>query len=138
MSARLEYGKRAARPNTRERWGVLTLVVAMAWFGPAINGSAQIQSKLFGPKLLYYPLECHNLRGCRIECYQNGTVVASRLSIAQNDTVSLVVNAGISDEVIPRWIEIRAFEESRNQTILLSPNTTCDLQSLTIGPEKTR
>ena len=101
----------------------------------AAENMAQIP--LFGPKLLYYPLRCDDPSGCRIDRYQNGANVVSRLNLSQEDIVQLVVNTGISDEFTPRWIEIRSSDGTARQTILLTPSTLCDLQGLGIDNQDT-
>ena len=88
-----------------------------------------------GPRLLDYPIECLEPRGCRIECYQNGVQVVSRGGIGQQDEIRLVASAGVSDEITPRWIEIRPFNNSNVQTLLLTRDSFCDLKSLTISPK---
>jgi len=106
------------------------MVFAQAQAAPKVAGSGLV----FGPKLLYYPLECQESRGCRIDCFQNGVNVASHTDISLQDEVRLVVNAGISDEIIPRWIEIRPFNGSESRTLLLTRNTFCDLKAFIIHP----
>ena len=96
---------------------------------PGISGAM-----VFGPKLDYYPLECQDLRGCSIDCFQNGVNVASHTGISAQDEVRLVVNSGISDEIIPRWIEIRPFNNTEPRTLLLTRNTFCDLKAFIIRP----
>ncbi len=88
-----------------------------------------------GPRLLEYPIECLDPRGCRIECFQNGTKIATRPTIGVQDEVKLVAAAKADAEVIPRWIEIRPFSGTDVQTLLLSPDTVCDLKSLVISPK---
>ncbi len=89
---------------------------------------------IFGPKLLYYPLECQDSHGCRIDCFQNGVNVASHTGISHQDEVRLVVNAGISDEIIPRWIEIRPFNSGESRSLILTRDTFCDLKAFIIRP----
>ncbi len=89
---------------------------------------------LFGPKLHRYPLECQDIRGCRIDCFQNGVNIATLTGISQQDEARLVVNAGISDEIIPRWIEITPFNGSEPRTLLLTRDTFCDLKAFIIQP----
>jgi len=89
---------------------------------------------VFGPKLHRYPLECQDIRGCRIDCFQNGINVVSVTGISQQDEVRLVVNAGISDEVIPRWIEIQPFTGAESRSLLLTRDTFCDLKAFVIHP----
>ena len=89
---------------------------------------------LFGPKLHRYPLECQDIRGCRIDCFQNGVNIATLTGISQQDEAHLVVNAGISDEIIPRWIEITPFNGSEPRTLLLTRDTFCDLKAFIIRP----
>ena len=91
-------------------------------------------SLVFGPKLLYYPLECQEVRGCRLECFQNGVSIVSRGNLSVHDEIRLVVNAGISDEIIPRWIEVKPVAGVGSQTILLTRETVCDLRDLLIVP----
>jgi hypothetical protein len=86
-----------------------------------------------GPRLLDYPMECVEPRGCRVECYQNGVQVLSRAGIGQQDEIRLVASAGVSDEITPRWIEIRAFNNGDVQTLLLTRDSFCDLKSLVIS-----
>lgn len=88
-----------------------------------------------GPRLLDYPMECTAARGCRIECFQSGVQVASRTGIGAQDEVRLIASAGDSDEVIPRWIEIRPFNGIDVQTLLLTADTFCDLKSLILSPK---
>ena len=90
---------------------------------------------LFGPKLLYYPLQCREPAGCRIDCYQDGAHVISRINLSGDDIVQLVVNSGIADEFTPRWIQISSADRSDAQTILLTRDTLCDLQGLAIETE---
>ena len=106
----------------------------MTSIAPAAPIAETQKTPVFGPKLLYYPVECHDVRGCRIECYQNGTGVISRANISPHDSVHLVVNTGVSEEIEPRWIEIRSFDEAGIQTILLTRGTLCNLRALTIKP----
>lgn len=108
--------------------------VASAQSSDGQGNEDEARSPLFGPKLLYYPLECHDVRGCRLDCFQNGVNVVSRINISQHDAMFLVVNAGISDEIVPRWIEIRPFDDSQVQTVLLEPGALCDFQSISIKP----
>ena len=120
------------------RGACLALLLALAP-GPAAQAQAQpapgpVTGLVFGPKLLYYPLECQDTRGCRIDCFQHGVNVATHSDISTQDEVRLVVNAGISDEIIPRWIEIRPFNGSDSRTLLLTRNTFCDLKAFIIRP----
>jgi len=71
---------------------------------------------------------------CRIDCFQNGVNVVSRLGISGDDQVSLVVSTGLADEFVPRWIEIRAPRSRDIETLLLGKSAICDLQSLSIEP----
>lgn len=86
-----------------------------------------------GPRLLDYPMECVEPRGCRIECYQNGVQIINRAGIGQQDEIRMVASAGVSDEITPRWIEIRPFNEGNVQTLLLTSDSFCDLKSLVIS-----
>jgi len=88
-----------------------------------------------GPRLLHYPMECVEPRGCRIECYQHGVQIISRSGIGQQDEIRLVASAGVSDEITPRWIEIHPFNDSNVQTLMLTPDSFCDLKSLVISPK---
>jgi hypothetical protein len=123
------------------RWlPFLALAAAAPWAGctlaqdkDAEPAQAEAAGMVFGPKLLSYAVECQEARACRIECFQNGVSVVLRSDIALGDEIRLVVNAGISDEVIPRWIEIRPVNGSSIQTILLTRDTLCDLKALTIS-----
>ena len=90
----------------------------------------------FERALLRFPLECQDLRGCRIDCFQNGVAVMSRSGINQHDSVQLVASPGSADLGTPRWIEIRPFNNSRVQTLLLTDETVCDLQGLIITAGK--
>jgi hypothetical protein len=89
----------------------------------------------FGPRLLEYPVECVDPRGCRIECYQNGVKVLTRVGIGLQDEVRLLASAGEPDEIVPRWFEIRPFDGNDVQTLILSPDTFCDLKALVISPK---
>ena len=116
------------------------LLLALAVLFPApLGAQAKVlpgisSGMTFGPKLHYYPLECQDLTGCSIDCFQNGLNVASQTGISAQDEVRLVVNSGISDEIIPRWIEIRPFNDTEPRTLLLTRNTFCDLKAFIIRP----
>lgn len=123
--------------------------VAVLWFAAWLVPAALAQSGAparelprelpgsiaLGPRLLDYPMDCVDPRGCRIECFQNGVKVASRTGIGAQDEVRLIASAGLSDEVIPRWIEIRPFSGNDVQTLLLTSDTFCDLASLVLSPK---
>jgi len=91
-----------------------------------------------GPRLLDYPVECVDPRGCRIECFQDGVKVLSRGQIALQDELRLIASTSTRDEITPRWIEIRPFSGNDVQTLLLSAGTVCDLRSLVISPKPGR
>lgn len=128
--------------------------VAVLWLAVWLAPAALVQSALaqsgaparelprelpgsvaLGPRLLDYPMECADPRGCRIECFQHGAKVASRTGIGLQDEVRLIASAGVSDEVVPRWIEIRPFSGNDVQTLLLTSDTFCDLKSLVLSPK---
>ena len=85
--------------------------------------------------LLHYPLRCHDAGACRVACYQNGVRIIDRGNISANDRLSLVVNAGLSEEIVRQWLEIRD-AKGGVQTILLTRDTACDLQSLSLDPQE--
>jgi hypothetical protein len=125
------------------------LAVAALWLAALLAPAALAQSAAparelprelsgsvaLGPRLLDYPMECVDPRGCRIECYQHGVKVLSRTGIGLQDELRLIASAGVSDEVIPRWIEIRTFNGNDVQTLLLTADTFCDLKSLVLSPK---
>ena len=90
---------------------------------------------VLGPRLLDYPVECVDQRGCRIECFQNGVKIVARGNIGIQDDVRLIASTGNAEDVVPRWIEVRPFNGSDVETLLLSPATFCDLKSLVISPK---
>ncbi len=126
------------RPAWRDRnvgafvLGICALLLATS---PA-DAAEKPVGPAFGPRLLHYPLQCHDERLCRIACFQNGVKVAERRSISKDDVLNLVVNAGLSEEIVRQWIEIRAADGKDVQTILLTKDTVCDLQSLSLKPPK--
>jgi len=89
-----------------------------------------------GPRLIDYPLECKEPRGCRIECFQDGRSIVSRGNIGIQDEVRLVIAASTDDFITARWLEIRPFNETGVQTLLLTDETFCDLRSLVIAPKR--
>jgi hypothetical protein len=125
--------------------GAAAALLLAAWFAPPAQAQSaaparQLPRELpgsvaLGPRLLDYPIDCTDPRGCRIECFQHGVKVISRTGIGQQDEVRLIASAGVSDEVIPRWIEIRPFSGSDVQTLLLTTDTFCDLKSLVLSPQ---
>ena len=87
-----------------------------------------------GPRLLEYRIECTNPDSCRVQCFQHGVKVFDHAGIKKNDRLHLLASTGAEDEIIPRWIEIRPANGKPAHSILLSSDTACDLQSLTILP----
>ena len=103
---------------------------------PSTNPLARSPDSIaLGPRLLDYPMECVEPRGCRIECFQNGVKVLSRGSIGQQDEIRLIASGGDGEEMTPRWIEVRPFSGDGVQTLMLSPDSFCDLKSLVISPK---
>ena len=86
------------------------------------------------PRLTRYALESLDVRGCRIECFQNGSSIISRSAISQHDSLNLFLGGRPGATTAPRWLEIRPFNTSKVQTVLLSPDTACNLRGLTIQP----
>ena len=122
--------------NRARRRTIAALVAVLATAAVlAVDDDPEIP--LFGPKLLYYWLRCDDSSGCRIDCYQNGANVISRLNLSSENIIALVVNTGITDEFTPRWIEIRSADGAAMQTILLTRDTLCDLQGLGIDNQDT-
>jgi hypothetical protein len=114
--------------------GVFAIVVMVSTNLLAQTTPKTSTGLLFDPKLHHYPLKCQDLRGCRIDCFQNGVNIATLTGISQQDEARLVVNVGISDEITPRWIEITPFNGSEPRTLLLSRDTFCDLKAFIIHP----
>jgi hypothetical protein len=83
--------------------------------------------------LSYFPVKCESERGCRIDCYQGGRVVVSRINLGKSDVILLAMNARFSDSLQPLWIEIRE-QDGSNQTVLLNDEAICDFQEMTISP----
>ena len=116
----------------RLQLGITLLAVAAAV--AVASADERHKGRTFGPRLLQYPLTCHEKNGCEVACFQAGIKIVSRNNISPDDRVVLIVGAGVSDEIAPRWLEIQAGDRTHAQTILLTQDTACDLQSLTINP----
>jgi hypothetical protein len=116
----------------------LVLLLGMLWLAGASAQDTASEttgsSLVFGPKLRYYPMECQEIRGCRLECFQSGVSVVTRGDLSVHDEIRLVVNTGISDEILPRWIEVKPVAGDGTQTILLTRDTVCDFRGLLIEP----
>jgi len=68
-----------------------------------------------------------------VQCFQHGVKVFDHAGIKQDDRLHMLASTSSQDEIIPRWIEIRPANGKPAQSILLSSDTACDLQSLTIS-----
>ncbi len=135
----------AARAGASVRGAAIALALACgATAAPAQDGDARAARLVreaaspiaVGPRLIDYPIECTEPRGCRIECFQDGRSVAARGNIGIQDEVRLVIAASTDDFITSRWLEIRPFNESGVQTLLLTDETFCDLRSLVIAPKR--
>lgn len=117
--------------NITARSCLLSLLV-LATPAPA-TGQAP-KGPVLGPRLLYYPVRCLEGEPCRITCYLNGQQVLDKGSIATNDEINLVMNAGTRDELSRQWLEIKSRDGRKVQTLLLTADTFCNLQNLSIDP----
>ena len=113
------------------RAGALALLAALA-ASSAARAQENLPDPFLTPRLVHYAMKCHSPGKCRIDCFQGGNAVVSRLNLGEKDRITLVVNAGISDLIKPRWIEIVPARDSGVETILLTDDTLCDFHSLTI------
>ena len=88
-----------------------------------------------GPRLIEYPIECIDSRACEVRCHQHGVEVFKRAHILQTEQVRMLASTNADGEIIPRWLEIRAAAGGDTRTVLLSRDTSCDLQALVISPD---
>jgi len=110
--------------------GAAALLALLFGAGPA----GADEGPALAPALVHHSLRCHEDGGCRIDCYQGGRSVISRLNLARADEVRLVSNIGFSEALDPLLIEIRPAGGGTPQTLLLAEDVTCDFQALTLEP----
>ena len=87
-----------------------------------------------GPRLIEYQIACIDARTCHVRCYQHGVEIFKRDHIKQSDQLRMLASTNADGELTPQWIEIRAEASPETRTVLLSRDTSCDLQSLIISP----
>jgi hypothetical protein len=87
-----------------------------------------------GPRLIHYPLQCHDGDRCKIDCFQGGRVTFSKAQLGSGDRVTLVFNSVFSEQLRPLWLELAGADGSDRRTILLPTDTLCDFQGMSIEP----
>jgi hypothetical protein len=113
-----------------------TMPAAIAQSSPqaARQGQRPATTLRLGPRLLEYRIDCARSDSCRVQCFQHGLKIFDHAGIQPDDQLFMLASTSTQDEIVPRWLEIRPADGKPAQSILLSHDTACDLQSLTISP----
>ena len=101
---------------------------------PAVARDSKGLPATIGPRLIHYPLQCHDTGRCKIDCFQGGRVTFSRAQLNSGDRVTLVFNSVFSEQLRALWLELESADGSDRRTILLPEDTLCDFQGMSIEP----